>query len=406
MQPEHLARLGTGLSTHCTDLKFERGTLVQTVPGFGGHVMANIVCPSARPQMATVTSGVFKPHANAAAATIVNERADLPAAVRSARLVARRRRPTTAHNDLATATSVVAGGFGIGSKAGWTELERLAAALGAAVGATRPPVDEGWATADQMIGASGKVIAPRLYVAAAISGMMHHVVGIHGAKTIVAINNDQKAPMLAMADYGVVGDVREVMAALVQQLTTGEAAAAGLAPPGHTRPPEAFKESLRQLKPNMYKRGRLIEDPVADPATRRTVEGHAQIFEAAQDPRYQDLVTTTSHLTGQRISRYLSIIRSPEDQIANSRMKRLMFQLTGTCTGGRCAGWAALNAMWSTTWDIDHDRGTDYHERLKAWLVNAQERDITVAGALTDPKGHRRLPPSKQPEFEVAAKGW
>ncbi|RPJ85224.1 MAG: 4-hydroxyphenylacetate 3-hydroxylase, partial [Acidobacteria bacterium] len=153
--------------------------------------------------------------------------------------------------------------------------------------------------------------------------------------------------------------------------------------------------------PNMYKRGRLIEDPVEDPATRRTIEGHAQIFEAARDPRYQDIVTTISHLTGKRVSRYLSIIRSPEDQIANSRMKRLMFQLTGTCTGGRCAGWAALNAMWSTTWDVDHDRGTDYHERLKAWLVDAQERDIACAGALTDPKGHRRLAPSKQPDPDM-----
>jgi 4-hydroxybutyryl-CoA dehydratase/vinylacetyl-CoA-Delta-isomerase len=295
----------------------------------------------------------------------------------------------------------VAGGFGVGSKDGWALVEQLAAELHGAVGATRPPVDEGWASAAQMIGASGKIIAPKLYVAVGISGMMHHSVGIRGSKIIVAINADAKAPIFGLADYAVVGDAGEVMRALIQQLKTGEALAPAIKPPEHTRTADQFKASLRALRPNMYKRGKLIEDPVADPVTRRTIEGHAQIFEAGRDPRYQDLVTTTSHLTGKRISRYLSILRSPEDQIANSRMKRLMFQLTGTCTGGRCAGWAALNAMWSTTWDIDHDLGTHYHQRLTDWLIGAQEHDITLAGALTDPKGQRRLGPSKQPDPDM-----
>ncbi len=138
-----------------------------------------------------------------------------------------------------------------------------------------------------------------------------------------------------------------------------------------------------------------------DPVTRRTVEGHSQIFEAARDPQYQELMTTTSHLTGRRVSRYLSVIRSVDDMVANSRMKRLMFQRTGTCTGGRCAGWAALNAMWSATWDMDRAFGTEYHERLKAWLVAAQERDITLSGALTDPKGNRRQGPSKQADPDM-----
>jgi hypothetical protein len=252
-----------------------------------------------------------------------------------------------------------------------------------------------------MIGASGTFVAPRLYVALGISGMMHHVCGIRGAKTIVAINSDARAPIFAMADYGIVGDIREVVPALLQRMRTGEALAPRIQPPENTRPPEAFKESLRRLRPNLYKHGRLVEDAVDDPVTRRTVEGHAQIFEAARDPRYQDLLTTVSHLTGKRVSRYLSVIRSAEDMIANSRMKRLVFQLTGTCTGGRCAGFAALNAMWSTTWDIDREAGTDYHERLKAWLVSAQERDITLAGALTDPKGNRRLGPSKQADPDM-----
>jgi len=394
------ARLGTGLSAHCVDLKLERGLLVQTVPGFGGQLMANIVCPERRPQMATVMAGVFQAATSATAAAVVREDVEIPAEVRGAREIERTRRPSGT-DSLTTADVVVAGGFGIGSKDAWSLVEKLAHALGAAVGATRPPVDEGWAAADQMIGASGKFIAPRLYIAAGISGMMHHVVGIHGAKTIVAINSDPKAPIFATADYGVVGDAREVLSSLVNQIESGEALLPSIQPPDYTKHPEAFKASLRRLRPNVYKRGHLVEDPVDDPATRRTVEGHAQIFEAAQDARYQDLVTTISHLSGKRISRYLSVIRSPEDMVANSRMKRLMFQLTGTCTGGRCAGWAALNAMWSTTWDTDTALGTDYHERLKAWLLSAQERDITVAGALTDPKGNRRLGPSKQADPDM-----
>jgi len=395
------ARLGTGLSAHCVDLKLERGALVQTVPGFGGQLMANIVCPRRRPQMATVMAGVFRPVTTTAAAEVVREEISEPPAVRTARAAERRRRPDDGGRALATADVVVAGGFGVGSKETWCRVEELAELLHGAVGATRPPVDEGWASAQQMIGASGAFVAPSLYVAAGISGMMHHVVGIHGAKVIVAINADPKAPIFGMADYGVVGDLREVLPALIHLVRTGEGLAPAIKPPEHTKPPEAFKASLRRLKPNIYKRGRLVEDPVEDPATCRTVEGHAQIFEAAQDPRYQDLVTTTSHLSGKRISRYLSVIRSPEDMVANSRMKRLMFQLTGTCTGGRCAGWAALNAMWSTTWDIDRELGTGYHERLQAWLLGAQERDITLAGALTDPKGNRRLGPSKQADPDM-----
>ncbi|HEY3383147.1 MAG TPA: 4-hydroxyphenylacetate 3-hydroxylase N-terminal domain-containing protein [Vicinamibacterales bacterium] len=395
------ARLGTGLSAHCVDLKLERGLLVQTVPGFGGQLMANIVCPRQRPQMATVIAGVFGPVASTEAAEIVRETVDPAAGGRTAREVERRRRPAGGSASLTTAEVVVGGGFGVGSKDRWALLDELAQLLDGVVGATRPPVDEGWARADQMIGASGKFIAPRLYIAAGISGMMHHAVGIHGAKTIVAINSDARAPIFAMADYGIVGDLGDVLPALIHHLRTGEGLAPQIQPPEDTKTPEEFKTALRRLRPNLYKHGRLVEDPVEDPVTRRTVEGHAQIFEAARDPRHQDLMTTTSHLTGRRISRYLSVIRSVDDMVANSRMKRLMFQRTGTCTGGRCAGWAALNAMWSSTWDMDHALGTDYHERLKAWLVAAQERDITLSGALTDPKGNRRLGPSKQADPDM-----
>ena len=162
------------------------------------------------------------------------------------------------------------------------------------------------------------------------------------------------------------------------------------------RTSKEYKESLRKMRPNIYKFGELIKDVTTHPATKRTIEGHAQIFDASQKPEYKDLLTTTSHLTGESISRYLSIVQNPEDMIANVRMKRLMFNLTGTCTGGRCVGFNAINAMWATTYDIDHERGTQYHTRLQTWLKDAQKRDITMTGALTDAKGDRSKTPSQQ----------
>jgi len=157
-----------------------------------------------------------------------------------------------------------------------------------------------------------------------------------------------------------------------------------------------YKESLRMMRPNIYKFGELIKDVTTHTVTKRTIEGHAQIFDAAWKPNFKDILTTTSHLTGEPISRYLSIVQGPEDMIANVRMKRLMFNLTGTCTGGRCVGFNAINAMWATTYDMDHDLGTEYHKILSTWLKDAQKKDITLTGALTDAKGDRSKSPSQQ----------
>ncbi|RLF42235.1 MAG: 4-hydroxyphenylacetate 3-hydroxylase [Thermoplasmata archaeon] len=164
---------------------------------------------------------------------------------------------------------------------------------------------------------------------------------------------------------------------------------------------EEYKESLRRMRPNIYKFGELIKDVTTHPATRRTIEGHAKIFEASQQKEYEAILTTKSIFTGKKISRYLSVIKTADDMIMNVKMKRLMFQLTGTCTGGRCVGFNALNAMWSTTYDIDRESRTNYHERLRNWLKKAQEEDITVAGALTDPKGDRTKTPSQQEDPDL-----
>lgn len=165
---------------------------------------------------------------------------------------------------------------------------------------------------------------------------------------------------------------------------------------------EQYKESLRKMRPNIYKFGELIQDVTTHKATSNTIEGHAQIFSAQNNPEYAELLTTTSHLTGEKISRYLSLIQSAEDMIANSKMKRLLFQLTGTCTGGRCVGWNSINAMWATTFDLDKEYGTDYHQRLKNWLITAQKNDITISGALTDPKGDRTKSPTEQKDPDMS----
>jgi len=165
--------------------------------------------------------------------------------------------------------------------------------------------------------------------------------------------------------------------------------------------PEEYKAALRRLRPNIHKFGELIQDTGTNPNTKGTVEGHAQLYAAALDAEYADLFATTSNLSGDKVSRYLSVNQSAEDMIANCKMKRAAYHLTGTCTGGRCAGYNAINSMWATTYDMDQELGTDYHERLKKWLGDAQERDITVAGALTDPKGDRSLPPSQQEDADM-----
>ncbi len=164
---------------------------------------------------------------------------------------------------------------------------------------------------------------------------------------------------------------------------------------------DEYLASLKRMRPNIYKFDELIEDVTTHPATRRTVEGHGQIYKLSADPGNHDTFLTASHLTGEPVSRYLSLIQSPEDMWANSRLKRTMFQKTGTCTGGRCVGWTATNAMYAVTYDVDQAHGTDYHRRLKEWLLDAQKRDITISGALTDPKGDRAKAPSEQDDPDM-----
>ncbi|MFZ2445068.1 MAG: 4-hydroxyphenylacetate 3-hydroxylase N-terminal domain-containing protein [Syntrophobacteraceae bacterium] len=169
---------------------------------------------------------------------------------------------------------------------------------------------------------------------------------------------------------------------------------------------EEYLASLRSMRPNVYKFGELIEDVTTHPATRRTVESHARAFDASEDPKYAEDFTTVSTFTevlmkGEKIHRWNSMMESLEEVMANSRMKRWMYRFTGSCTGALCVGWNSQNVLWNVTAMIDKEFGANYQERLKAWIIGAQESGILVAGALTDAKGDRSLRPSQQTNREA-----
>ncbi len=213
------ARVKTGLSAHCTQLDINgQGELMQVVPAFGGKVMATILCPQHRPQMATVRPGVFR---RGEAREGKGKIEDLPVETKAEDWkqkvveVQWARRPA---QTIEEAEVVVAGGAGIGNPEDWKWLEKLAGALHGAVGGTRPPLDEGWISEEQMIGQSGKTVRPKLYIGIGISGVIQHVVGIQDAKVIMAINNDPNAAIFQSADLGVVADFRKIVPRLVEEL--------------------------------------------------------------------------------------------------------------------------------------------------------------------------------------------
>src|SRR5512136_565645 len=135
---------------------------------------------------------------------------------------------------------------------------------------------------------------------------------------------------------------------------------------------EEYLASLRKMRPNIYKFGEAIADVTTHPATRRVVESHARAYDAANDSATAPLFATVSSLTEEKIHRHNSLMLSAEDVIANSKFKREMYRLTGTCTGGLCAGWNGMNTLWAVTHDVDEAHGTKYQARLRAWALKAE----------------------------------
>jgi 4-hydroxybutyryl-CoA dehydratase/vinylacetyl-CoA-Delta-isomerase len=162
-----------------------------------------------------------------------------------------------------------------------------------------------------------------------------------------------------------------------------------------------YLASLRDLKPNIYKFGELIEDVTTHPATKRTVESHCRSFDASHEPDLSDLYTSVSIFSGEKIHRWNSMMQRSDDLIANMKLKRQNYRRTGTCSGGVCVGWSAQNILWAVTQEIDAEYDTHYQERLKKWILNAEVNGIVSAGALTDAKGNRSLKPSQQDDPDL-----
>ncbi len=156
-----------------------------------------------------------------------------------------------------------------------------------------------------------------------------------------------------------------------------------------------YIESLRKLKPIVYFEGKQIESVVDHPLTRPHVNSAALTYDMAFDPAFEDLVTATSHLTGKKINRFTHIHQSTEDLVKKVKMLRMIAQRTGSCFQ-RCVGFDALNAAYSTTFDMDQKLGTDYHKKFVEFLKFVQEEDLMLAGSMTDPKGDRSLKPGQQ----------
>jgi 4-hydroxybutyryl-CoA dehydratase/vinylacetyl-CoA-Delta-isomerase len=159
--------------------------------------------------------------------------------------------------------------------------------------------------------------------------------------------------------------------------------------------PVQYVESLRAMKIRAYVGGELVESVVDHPAIAPHINTVAKTYELAHVPAHTDLMTAISHLSGERIHRYTHIFQSPDDLVKKIQMLRLLGQATGTCFQ-RCVGLDALNATYAVTYEIDAANGTNYHERFKKYLLRIQAEDLMLAGAMTDPKGHRAKKPGEQ----------
>ncbi|NLD03097.1 MAG: electron transfer flavoprotein subunit alpha/FixB family protein [Clostridiales bacterium] len=219
--PRVAARLHTGLTADCTGLEIdpESGNLLMTRPAFGGNLMATIICPEHRPQMATVRPGVMvralrdeirqgeithmdmKPEWNRRCVTVEE-------------VIMKRSKKV----DIQQARVLVSGGRGVGSADGFKLLEELAKALDGEVAASRAAVDAGWLDKDSQVGQTGKTVRPGLYFAIGISGAIQHLAGMEESDYIIAINKDPQAPIFSVADAGIVGDYSRIVPKLIEEL--------------------------------------------------------------------------------------------------------------------------------------------------------------------------------------------
>lgn len=164
---------------------------------------------------------------------------------------------------------------------------------------------------------------------------------------------------------------------------------------------EQYMDSLRKMRPNIYKFGELIKDVTTHPATQLHIKSVAHSYDMAFDETQSDIFTTTSFLTGKKAHRWNTLMTCAEDSVGNARMKRAQYNWSGTCQGATCAGWTMFNSLYEVTYQMDKELGTKYHERLKKFILYAEENALALAGLCTDGKGDRTLPPSKQADPDI-----
>lgn len=217
--PRVAARLNTGLTADCTsiDVEVENGDLLATRPAFGGNLMATIACPEHRPQMATVRPGVFE-KVNTDGANCKVEKVEVKLTNNDLRTkvleIIKSKKDIV---DISEAKIIVAGGRGVGSKENFELLGELAKVLGGTVAGSRAAVEKGWIENAYQVGQTGKTVKPSIYIACGISGAIQHVAGMQDSDMIIAINKDETAPIMKVADYGIVGDVKKVLPELIAQ---------------------------------------------------------------------------------------------------------------------------------------------------------------------------------------------
>ena len=218
--PRLAARVKTGLTADCTSLAMDNGNIVWTRPAFGGNLMANILCPEHRPQLGTVRPGVFKkaePDEHRVG-NIIKEDITTPLEMIRTKIVDI---VTTVSSDVPNieeAEILVSGGAGVGGPEGYGVLKELALAMGGSIAASRAAVDAGWIDHAYQVGQTGKTVGPKIYIACGISGAIQHVAGMSSADVIIAINKDPEANIFKVADYGIVGDLFEVVPILTEEI--------------------------------------------------------------------------------------------------------------------------------------------------------------------------------------------
>lgn len=226
LAPRVSARVRTGLTADCTSLEVDEEThnLRMTRPAFGGNIMATIICPDNRPQMATVRPGVMKKSAPAEGAKCVVEEFD-PGFEPNNKYVTIDEvvKKVSDKVDIMDAKILVSGGRGVGSKENFRILEDLAKALGGEVSSSRACVDAGWTEKDQQVGQTGKTVRPHVYFAIGISGAIQHLAGMEESDIIIAINKDETAPIFDVADYGIVGDLNKIVPLLTEKILAAKA---------------------------------------------------------------------------------------------------------------------------------------------------------------------------------------